>query len=88
MSINRTSAHSLHVVEHIMTWVSSLLRKLSRSAGAMTLAHVETSMQARTRLQADLFAIDRSLRIAEPGTERYRQLTAERRRILLTLGAG
>jgi hypothetical protein len=62
------------------------MKTLTSSADALTLAHVETSTQERARLQVDLYAIDRWLRLAEPGTERHRQLAAERRRILLTLG--
>lgn len=72
--------------QNFMARVGTIIGKLSNSAGSLTLARIETSAQARSRLQADLFAIDRCLLAAEPGTERYRQLAAERRRIMLTLG--
>ncbi len=65
-----------------------IIGALGDSADRLTLAHVETSTQARSRLQTDLQSIDRWLSSSEPGTERYRQLAAERRRILLALGPG
>lgn len=86
MSTDRVNGSTLHPLERLLDWFNGILKRLSSSAGALTLAHVETSAQARTRLQADLYAIERCLRLAEPGTERYRQLAAERRRILVTLG--
>ena len=86
MLINDRSMRSPHSAHRALAWLAQTMDRLTHSASDVTLAHVETSAQGRARLQSDLQSIDRWLAAAVPGTERYRQLTAERRRILLALG--
>lgn len=67
-------------------WLAGIVADLTATAETIKPVYVETSTETRARLQSDLLTIDRWLMAAEPGTERWRQLAAERRRIMVALG--